>query len=429
MARLAGSWRLTAVAAAVALALAGCGGAGGDGGGGGGGAGGEPAPVPGFDGTTIRLGVLTPLSGPVAVIGQPLTAGNQVWFEHINSQGGVAGRYRVELVQEDTQYQTDLTVQQYQKIKNEVVAFTQVLGTPPTLAVLPLLEADGMIAAPASLDAFWVREPNLLPVGGPYQIQAANALHHYLTEGGGTPQSVICSMIQDDVYGEAGQAGLAFAAERKGVAIANTQRFRLGTTDYTGQIQALAGAGCEMTFLIATPSDAGRIWGTAAQTGFPGKWIAQSPSWIDELAQSPLAPYLQANVQIVSEGTEWGDASVPGMADMVARVEQFAPQQQPDYYFAFGYNQARAMTALLEKAVERGDLSREGLLAASAELGTVSFDGLTGDYAYGPVEQRDPPRTSTIFAVDPGKPFGLSTVAYQITSPEAEAFVFEAADL
>lgn len=419
---------LTAALSALALVTA-CGGAGGGGGEAGGGTAGAPAAVPGFDGTTIRLGVLSPLSGPVAVIGKPLTTGNKVWFDQVNADGGIAGKYPVELVQEDTQYQPDVAVQQYNKIKGDVAAFTQLLGTPSTLAVLPLLRSDKIIAAPASLDALWVREENLLPIGAPYQVQAINAMDHYLTEGGGTPQSVICTMVQDDVYGEAGQAGIDFAAERSGFTVANTQRFKAGTENYAGQIQALAGAGCQMVFLVATPSDAGKIWGTAAQGRFAPRWYGQSPSWVGALAQSPLAPYLEANVLIAAEGTEWGDTAVPGMAAMVERMGKFAPEQQPDYYFAFGYNQARAMTALLEKAVERGDLSRDGLLAASGELATVTFDGLSGDYQYGPVDDRNPPRTTTIFRVDAAKPFGLATVKYNFTSESAGAYEFVKADI
>ncbi|PXY31568.1 ABC transporter substrate-binding protein [Prauserella muralis] len=420
-------FRFGAALAATVLLAAACGGAGDEAGSGGGEAG-APASSAGFDGTTIRLGVLSPLSGPIAVIGQPLTEGNKVWFDHLNSQGGVAGKYKVELVQEDTQYQPDVTVQQYNKVKNDVVAFTQILGTAPTLAVLPLLKSDKMVAAPASLDAFWVREQNLLPVGAPYQIQAINAMDHYLGEGGGSPRSRICTMIQDDVYGEAGQQGIDFAAERMGFTVASTQKFKVGTENYSGQIGALAGAGCEMVFLTATPTDAGKIWGTAAQARFAPQWYAQSPSYVGALAQSAVAPYMRQYVTIASEGTEWGDDSVPGMRDMIERVEKYAPQQQPDYYFAFGYNQARAMTALLEKAVERGDLSREGILQASQELGTVSFDGLTGDYTYGPADKRNPPRSTTLFRVDPGKPFGLATLKYNFSSDAAQAFEFTKAN-
>lgn len=417
-----------ALAMGLALVLAACGGAGNDSDEGGGSAG-APGNTAGFDGKTIKLGVLTPLTGTVAVIGQPLTAGNKVFFEALNAKGGVAGKYKVELVQEDSQYKTDVAVQKYNKIKGDVVAFTQVLGTAPTLAVLPQLKTDKILAAPASLDALWVREENLLPIGGPYQIQAINAMEYYFNDGGGKTSDTICTMIQDDVYGEAGQQGIDFAAEKYGFKVANTQKFKVGTENYAGQIGALAGAKCQVVFLVATPSDAAKVWGTAAQARFAPQWFGQSPSYIGALAKSAVAPYMQQSVLIVAEGTEWGDDSVPGMKTMVADKEKYAPDQEPDYYFAFGYNQARAMAEVLEKAVELGDLSRDGVLKASTELGKVSFDGLFGDYTYGTADKRNPPRTSTVFGIDPAKPFGLKTVKYNFTSDAAKEFVFEKADL
>ena len=197
----------------------------------------------------------------------------------------------------------------------------------------------------------------------------------------------------------------------------------------TGQVQRLQGSKCDAVFLVATPTDAGTIWGTAAKLGYAPRWIGQSPTWIDELGASPLAEYLQQTTWIVGEGTEWGDDSVPGSKDLLARVEEFKPDQDPDYYFGFGYLQGIAMTALLEKAVELGDLSREGLMKASEELGTVSFDGLSGDYQYGPAEERNPARVSTIYEVKPDKPFGLGTLEYQYESDAAKSYEFEKADL
>jgi ABC-type branched-subunit amino acid transport system substrate-binding protein len=420
--------RLAAATLGLMLAVSACGGAGQDDDAGGGKAG-APGNTAGFDGKTIKLGVITPLSGPVAVIGKPLTSGNEVWFEALNAKGGIGGKYKVELVEEDSQYKTDVAVQKYNKIKGDVVSFAQVLGTPSTLAVLPQLRTDKMLAAPASLDAFWVREDNLLPVGGPYQVQAINAVDYYLSDGGGAKDDVICTMIQDDVYGEAGQQGIDFAAEKYGFSVANTQKFKQGTENYAGQIGALAGAKCQMVFLVATPSDAAKIWGTAAQARFAPQWFGQSPSYTGALAQSAIAPYMQQSVLIVAEGTEWGDESVPGMKQMVADQGKYAPDEKPDYYFAFGYNQARAMTEVLEKAVENGDLSREGVLKASTEIGTVSFEGLSGDYKYGPAAERNPPRASTIFKVDPAKPFGLAKVKYLLESDAAKEFEFKKADL
>lgn len=387
--------------------------------------------VPGFDPVKgeINLGVVTPLTGAVAAIGKPLTAGNEVWFEYLNQElGGIAGKYKVVLQIEDSQYVPQNGVQAYNKIKNNVVLFAQLLGTPVTKAVLPQLDTDGIVAAPASLDAEWVREKHLLPIGGPYQIQMINAADWLLEEGGGKGKT-ICSLVQNDAYGEAGQEGIDFAAEELDFTVESTAKFTALAPDFTAQIQQLKSAGCQVVFLVSTPTDTGKALGTAATLGFTPMWIGQSPSYIGALTApaSPLKDYLAATFYLASEGTEWGDTTVEGMKDMLDRVQAYKPDQTPDYYFAFGYNQARAVTQVLEKAVELGDLSRAGIVKAMEEVGTLTFDGLSGDYTYGPAEDREPPRTSTIFKINLGKPIGIEKVKYNFTSDAAEKFEFKAA--
>ncbi|WP_166350792.1 ABC transporter substrate-binding protein [Phytoactinopolyspora limicola] len=406
----------------VALATAACGGAGGTSDDADRNAG-EPATTTGFDGESIRVGVLGAFSGPVAVIGEPMTTGHQVWFDHVNSAGGIAGRYPVELVLEDTQYSADVAVRQYNKIKGDVVAIVQLLGTPSTQAVLPQLDSDGVLAVPGSLDGLWVTEDNLLPVGAPYQIQVINAIEHYFTHGGGD-DAAICTMGQDDVVGDAAEDGAEHAAAELGIDIASKQRFSSGTENYSGQIGALRRAGCDMVVLATTPSDAARVWGAAAQAGYTPQWYGVAPTYMGAMAESPIGEYLQEHVIVVSEGTEWGDDTVAGMRELIAHVEEYAPEQQPDSYFIYGYLMAQALTAALEAAVELGDLSHVGVLEAAHGLGVVSFDGLTGDYQYGAPDSRVPPLESTMFVVDPEKPFGLAVLDSAVTSEAATSYEF-----
>ncbi len=380
---------------------------------------------PGFDGSTIRVGVISDLSGPVAIIGVPLTAGGQVYYDYINSQGGVAGQYLIETVEVDHQYNPATAVQVYNEVKDDVVILGQLFGTPITNAVLESLKEDGLVAAPASLDAFWVREQNLLPIGGPYQIQAINGLDWWVNEGGGSPDQVYCSFIQDDPYGEAGQEGIDFAVEHLGLNFTEIARYVSGDTDFSAQIQQLQGAGCEVVYLVATPSVTGGALGTAAAGGYAPQWIGMSPTWINALAGSALAPYLQAYFVIVAEGSTWGDESVPGMATMLGRIAEFAPEQEPDYYFTFGYLQAHAVVQVLEAAIANNDLSRDGIIEAMNGLGTVAFEGLGGDYFYGTPEERIPSTENTIFVVNPEVPNGVEAVATGYRASFAGEFVFD----
>ena len=84
------------------------------------------------------------------------------------------------------------------------------------------------------------------------------------------------------------------------------------------------------------------------------------------------------------------------------------------------------MTALLEKAVELGDLSRAGVMDAMTKMGDINFDGLTGTYKYGPIATRNPPRQTTIYKVDAAKPGGLAKVKYEYTSDAAKKYEIKA---
>ena len=424
-------FRLLAVLLVVMLGAAACGGrddndvdAGGEDDGGN--EGGEPTAGPGFDGTTIKLGVLTPLSGPVAdPIGLPLTAGGDVYWQRVNAEGGIAGKYKVEQVKEDTQYDAGKAREQYTKIKNDVVMFSQVLGTPPTQAILQDATTDKIALSPASLDAAWVREPNLLPVGTTYQLQFINAAA-YLQENEEAAAEKMCLMAIEGEYGDTGVEGLEFAAEELDFEVGTTARFKATDQDFTAQIQQLKNADCTAVFLTALPSNTGKILGTGAQLGFTPRWVGQSPTWVSALGgAAALQPLLEKTWLWVSEGVTWGDTSVPGMKEMLDDIAEFKPDQKPDVYFVFGYVQARAVHALLEQAVESGDLSRDGILKAIEELEEVDYGGLLGQYTYGAPEDRSPTREATIFKFvnDPDK--GYLEAVDQIESDAAKAFEFE----
>jgi hypothetical protein len=68
--------------------------------------------------------------------------------------------------------------------------------------------------------------------------------------------------------------------------------------------------------------------------------------------------------------------SVPGMSKFLADKKRFAPAQIPDYYFMYGYSQAKMETALLRKAIAAGDLTRAGIVNAKLHLGKVDLGGL-----------------------------------------------------
>jgi ABC-type branched-subunit amino acid transport system substrate-binding protein len=382
-----------------------------------------PPTTDGFDGKTIKLGVITPLTGTVSIIGIPLTAGNQMYWDYVNKElGGVGGKYKVELSQEDSQYQPANAIQAYDKLKGDVVDFQQILGTQVTKALLPKMQIDKAAGAPATLDALWVHNANLFPVGAPYQVEAINALDYY-TKNGGKGKKV-CVLAQDDEFGEAGIQGFDYAKKALKLKTGPTVRFTSGN-DLTAQIQQLSDAKCASVLTVATAVDATAIVTKSIALNFAPQMITLAPFWLQAFSQSPsLQQFLVDHVWVSAEQVvAWGDASVPGMDTFIQRQQKYAPSQKPDPYFAFGYLQGQAMDQILEKAVKNGDLSHEGILKASNQVGTLKFDGLAGNYLYGSsASKRNPPRATTLFKVDPAQPVGLAILSPQAASKAATTY-------
>jgi ABC-type branched-subunit amino acid transport system substrate-binding protein len=379
--------------------------------------------VPGFDGTTITVGSIQPLTGGVAVLGIPIEAGLQTWFDHVNALGGIAGKYKIKVALEDAQNTESLTVQKYGEIKDRVVMMASISGTSPVKAVLPDLQRDQMIASPTSFEDLWIHEKNLLPIGSTYALMAINAVDHYLRKV--KPAGKVCGLVRDDGYGEAGWRGALHAIKYSRKEPGPVLYFAAPDQDFTGQINQLKAGGCDAVFVTTVPGQLVRIVGTAARVGFAPQWIGQWASWHGALLTSPVLDYLEKNFLLAGDGLEWASAAAPGMVTMLADLNRYSPKQKPDVWYTAGYVQGKAVTALLEKAVANKDLSRAGLMRALTEMSPVDNQGLIGNYKYGPISTREAPRSGSVFKINRNKPFGLQAVETNFTSEAARNYMMK----
>lgn len=389
-----------------------------------GGESGGAAVTPGVSGDIISVAALTPLSDAVAVIGKPMLAGMTMYYDRVNAEaGGIAGRYKVRIIAEDITYINPSTsTQKYQKVKDQVALIGMVVGTDHVNGLLPLLAEDSVIASPTTFDAEWVRNPNLLPWGLPYQLQAINGVTYFREKFG--QDRKVCSLVLATGYGEATEEGVEYVALQAGFTVAARARFKQDDQDFVAPVTQLKNAGCDGVVLASLPSVTGKVLGAAAQLSFAPQWIATSPSWHQALAASPIKDYLARHYWHSWDGPAYDDTSVAGIRQLQETMAKYAPQQQPDFYLYAGYLQAHFTHRLLEEAARQGDLSRAGLRRALETMGTVGTDGMMGDYTYGAVASRGPARRGTIFRVDPAGSLGLAVERAGVTSEAAQRYEF-----
>ena len=362
---------------------------------------------------TIRVGHLGALSGPAAALGKPVAAGHKTYFDALNARGGIDG-WKVELAVEDTGYQPQKHVQAYGEIKGDVALLAS-FGSPTTKAIQPQFRQEKLVTIPASFDSIWGTDPTVAAVGTPYSIDVANALD-YATDGGAKKLKVGI-IYQNDEYGADGLRGFEAAKEALGFTDAGRQAYKPGDSDFTAQVQKLKAAGADVVVVTALPSATGPIVGTAATLGFKPQWILQGPSYIEQLITedgtadgkpTPVAPALKGSI-VTSFSAPWGDEGSAGMEQLIADQKQFAPQQTPSIYFALAYSQGKVVEQILRKAIQSGDLSRQGILSAKENLGEVDLGGITPAVTYTP-EGGPPSRQTLITEVDPQVPGFLRVV-------------------
>jgi ABC-type branched-subunit amino acid transport system substrate-binding protein len=419
------------VAGAVAISVAACG-TGSSGSGGSNSSGGLQT-GPGVDAKTktITLGVLSPLSGPVAAIGSPLTNGQETYFKAVNASGGING-WKVKLVKRDSKYDPQTQVQQFNSIADKVAFVAQSLGSPTTKAIQPLADQKKMLIGAAAQDSALTTDPRMAVIGTPYAVDTANALDYIVKKDGrGVKVGII---YQNDEYGQDGLRGYEAALKADHFNDVARATYKVGDTDLTAQVQKMRSAGAKYVFVVAVPSTAATVVGTGASQGYNPTWVFQGPAFSEYLMTSngamggkptPVAKALASNVWVLGYSAQWGDKNVPGMSKFLADTKKFAPTQIPDYYFMYGYGMARMETAVLRKAIQEGNLTREGILNAKLHLGKVDMGGLMPSIDYSPA-LGPAARQTGISEVSTSTPGFLKGFKSFFTSPAAQDMQFKA---
>ncbi|HLH62818.1 MAG TPA: ABC transporter substrate-binding protein [Ktedonobacteraceae bacterium] len=373
---------------------------------------------------TITLGILSPYSGPVAApIGVPLARGVEVFFDHVNDNGGING-FKVKFLEEDTQYNPQIEVQKYEQIHNQVLMIADSLGTPTTYAIKDLADADHMLVSAATLASSLAREKYLILVGTPYRLQVENAFDYVVNQL--HVQNPATGIIyQNDEYGQDGLTGYKEAVSFYHLNDVAEASYAPTDTDFTAQVSLMKAKGAKYVFLSALPTVTASVVGTAAKLNYFPQFILQSPAWANALlGVSALVPLL-SKVWVVGQGATWGDTSVPGMAQLLQDVQKYAPDQKPDGYFEFGYTESEITYAILKAAMARNDLTRDGLYNAFLSLHQVNLQGLYPPITYGDSpNQRVPTRDSVIFQVDPSQPNDVKPLTPDFTGEAAKQSQF-----
>ena len=217
----------------------------------------------------IRIGVVTPLSGTYAGIGQQVKWGLDLAARQINAAGGVAGR-PLELIYEDEEANPAVAVQKAEKLfqVNKVDFLTGTVNSGSTLAVGQLAERNNRLIATTVSFADSITgdkcSPNVFRVNARAGMQSA-ALADWLSST--RPNANVFYLGPDYEMGRSTVAAFKQAAEAKGAKSVGEVFAPLDNKDYSPFFGQVRSARPAVIYTSVAGNDTVRLFSQMAEFG------------------------------------------------------------------------------------------------------------------------------------------------------------------
>ncbi|WP_439659128.1 ABC transporter substrate-binding protein [Lentzea sp. HUAS TT2] len=333
----------------------------------------------GVTGEAISLGVLTDMTGPFKGTSVLRIRGYELYLDQVNKRGGVCGR-RIELKQKDHAYDVQKALDGYFELEPQVLGFIDVTGGPMTAAVEPDLMQTRALTVPGSWAASLLGNPHMMIVGTTYDLDIINGLDHYKRKGSLNTGDTIGHLHLRGSFGDNALEGSRFVAENWDMKVAE-QAVTETTANLATQIAALKAADAKVLVLSLTPPQTAAAVGIAAQLGWTVPILSSAVSYDPAIMQSPVAGVFAKQVLLTAPVAPWS-ADAQGVRELRDGYLQRWPNEPGSLNTVHGYTVALAYVAVLEKACERKDLTRDGMLRAFHETNAIDTLGLTGQLRF-----------------------------------------------
>jgi len=211
---------------------------------------------------TIKIGLVTALSGQSARAGEAITRGLTVAIDEINAKGGVLGR-KLELVRRDDEATPAKGVIAARELlfKERVAVLFGGLDTPVSLAIVPIVNENktvfmGPWAAGTPITKNGAKENYVFRVSAVDEI-VNRAMLQYAQK---TFNAKNCGMILvNNPWGESNEKGLKAALDAKGIKPAGIEKFEGNDVDVVPQLTRLKNAGADCLFLVGNVGPSAQV--------------------------------------------------------------------------------------------------------------------------------------------------------------------------
>ena len=332
---------------------------------------------------TIKIGLVTALSGQSARAGEAITRGMAVAIDEINAKGGLLNGRKLELVRRDDEGNPAKGVVAARELiyKEKVAVLFGGLDTPVSMAIVPIANQEkvpfmGPWAAGTPITKNGANPNFAFRVSAVDEI-VNKAMLQYAQK---TFQSAKPAMILvDNPWGESNEKGLTAALAAKGMKAAGIEKFDGNAVDVVPQLSKLKASGADVLFLVGNVGPSAQVVKSLDRMGWKVPVVSHwgpAGGRFTELA-GPNAK----GVHFVQTYSFFGKQTPVGEKVMAALKAKYPDIKGPDDVTpAVGVANAYdgmhlAALAIAQAGSTEGDAVRQGFYKIA------SYDGLIKKYA------------------------------------------------
>ena len=325
----------------------------------------------------IVLGQSAAFTGPAAQLGIQFYQGAKVYFDQINAQGGV-GRRLIEIRKLDDGYEPDRCAENTRRfIAEDVFALFGYIGTPTSLAALPLATRARIPFFAPFTGAMGLREPfnrYAFHVRASYNDETALIVKQLTNLG----LKKIAVFHQNDAYGKAGLDGVTMALSAlnlKPVAQATVER---NSVDVDAAVKAIVAAAPDAVVQVSAYKSCAAFIRAAHKAGYRGSFYNLSfvgtQALADELGKDGTGVVVS---QVVPSPY---NAASPLTREFVDAIRRAGGDAKANFSSMEGYLAAKVLVEGLKRAGSR-NLSRDALISGLESLNNQSFGGFSVSFS------------------------------------------------
>jgi branched-chain amino acid transport system substrate-binding protein len=275
----------------------------------------------------VKVGILLPLSGPVAPIGQNNRRGHALAIDEINAAGGIKslGGAKLVMIDGDTQGNPKVGIQEAEKLASQGVSV--IMGAYQSNVTFPTTQIAEKVGVPY-IDPVAIADSITEGRNFKYTFKIAPKASWYardqlkfikwVGEKSGRPIKRIVLMYEDTLFGQSTSKGQEASAKEIGIEVVEKIAYPAETPDMTPTISRIKQVAPDALVLVSYIADAVLITKTMKELGVDIPIMGTSAGHIDPAYIANLGALAEASFTV----GEWNpDLKKAGAAKIAERFQ------------------------------------------------------------------------------------------------------------